>query len=318
MNITVLDARPLDDGDLDWEPLRALGQVTLHPGTRPEDIAARIDDADVIFTNKVPLRAAAFEAATRLKLVSVLATGYDIVDISAALTRGVTVCNVPAYSTASTTQTTIALLLELCHRAGAHSEAVHAGEWSRSPTFAFWKYPLLDLEGKTLLVVGTGAIGRRVAAVAEALGMKIIAARLPGREAASDDKWMRMPLDEALPLADVVSLHCPMTPQTRGLMSAERLAQLKKGALLINAARGPIIDENAVRAALDSGWLGGFAADVLASEPPPANHPLFGAPNCILTPHIAWATPDSRRRNLDISVQNLRAFLDGTPQNVVA
>lgn len=318
MNITVLDAKPLDDGDLDWTPLRAMGQVTLHPGTRPEELAARVADADVVYTNKVPLRADAFDAAPRLKLVSVLATGYDVVDIPAARARGVTVCNVPAYSTASTAQTTIALLLELCHRAGAHSDAVHAGEWSRSPTFSFWKHPLVDLEGKTLLIIGMGAIGRRVAAVAGAFGMRIIAAQLPGREAGADEAFARLPLDEALPLADVVSLHCPMTPQTRGLIDAARLARFKTGALLVNAARGPIVDDVAVRAALESGRLSGFAADVLSSEPPPADHPLFGAPNCILTPHIAWATPDSRRRNLEISVQNLRVFLQGTPQNVVS
>ncbi|MBC8139377.1 MAG: D-2-hydroxyacid dehydrogenase [Fibrella sp.] len=318
MQITVLDAKPLDDGDLDWAPLRAMGQVTLHSGTSTEELAARIGDADVLYTNKVPLRATVFDAAPRLKLISVLATGYDIIDISAARAHGVTVCNVPAYSTASTAQTTIALLLELCHRAGAHSDAVHAGEWSRSPTFSFWKHPLTDLGGKTLLIVGLGAIGRRVATIAGALGMKIIAAQLPGREAAAHSEFARLPLDEALPVADVVSLHCPMTPQTRGLIDAERLAKFRTGALLINAARGPIVDDLAVRAALETGRLAGFAADVLASEPPPADHPLFGAPNCILTPHIAWATPDSRRRNLEISVQNLRAFLDGTPQNVVS
>ena len=318
MKIIILDAKPLDDGDLDWAPLRAMGQVTLYPGTSPEELAARIADADVVYTNKVPVRAAAFDAAPQLKLVSVLATGYDIIDVPVARAHGVTVCNVPAYSTASTAQTTIALLLELCHRAGAHSDAVHAGEWSRSPTFSFWKHPLTDLEGKNLLIIGMGAIGRRVATIAGALGMQVIAAQLPGREAAPDKKLLRLPLDEALPIADVVSIHCPMTPQTRGLIDAARLARFKTGALLINAARGPIVDDIAVRAALETGRLSGFAADVLASEPPPVDHPLFGAPNCILTPHIAWATPDSRRRNLEISVQNLRTFLEGTPQNVVS
>ncbi len=318
MKITVLDATPLDDGDLDWAPLRALGDVTLHAWTRPEELAARVADAEVVYTNKVPFPAAGFEAAPNLKLVSVLATGYDVIDIEAARAKGVTVCNVPAYSSASTAQTTIALLLELCHRAGAHSDAVHGGEWSQSQTPTFWKHPLRDLDGKTLLVVGMGAIGSRVATVAVALGMKIIAAQLPGREAKANDEWPRLPLDEAIPLADVVSLHCPLTPQTRGLIDAARLAQMKPGALLLNAARGPIVDDLAVRSALESGHLAGFGADVLSKEPPPADHPLFGAPNCILTPHIAWATPDSRRRNLEISVANLRAFLDGTPQNVVS
>ncbi|MBW3637624.1 MAG: D-2-hydroxyacid dehydrogenase [Armatimonadetes bacterium] len=316
--IVVLDARPADVGDMDWSPLRALGELTLHPNTAPDELAARLQSADIVLTNKVALPASAFEAAPNLGLVSVLATGYDVIDLEAARRAGVTVCNVPAYSTASTAQTTVALLLELTQHAGAHDTAVKAGDWTRSPSFSFWNFPLTELDGKTLLVVGLGAIGGRVAAVCEALGMKIIAAQLPGRRSKSDSPYPRLPLDEALPRADVVSLHCPATPETRGLVNGEFLSQLKPSAFLINTARGVLIDEIAVAEALQSGKLAGFAADVLSVEPPPADNPLLSAPNCILTPHIAWASTESRRRLLDVSAKNIEAFLDGRAQNVVS
>ncbi len=297
---------------------RALGELTLHPNTAPDEVAARIQSADIVLTNKVPLPASAFEAAPNLRLVSVLATGYDVIDLEAARRAGVTVCNVPAYSTASTAQTTVALLLELTQHAGAHDAAVKAGDWTRSPSFSFWNFPLTELDGKTLVVIGLGSIGGRVAAVCEALGMKIVAAQLPGRQPKGDSPSPRLPLDEALPLADVVSLHCPATPETRGLVNAEFLAKLKPSAFLLNTARGVLIDENAVAEALRNGKLAGFAADVLSVEPPPADNPLLTAPNCILTPHIAWASTESRRRLLDISAGNVAAFLDGTAQNVVS
>lgn len=316
--IVVLDARPADVGDMDWSSLHALGELTLHEHTALAEVAARIQDADIVLTNKVALPASAFEAAPNLGLVSVLATGYDVIDLKAARRAGVTVCNVPAYSTASTAQTAVALLLELTQHVGAHDVAVKAGDWTRSPWFAFWNFPLTELDGKTLVVIGLGSIGGRVASICEALGMKIIAAHLPGRQSKSDSPYPRLPLDEALPLADVVSLHCPATPETRGLVNAGFLAKLKSSAFLLNTSRGVLIDESAVAHALKNGKLAGFAADVLSVEPPPADNPLLSAPNCILTPHIAWASTESRRRLLDVSAKNLRAFLEGKPQNVVS
>ena len=316
--IVVLDARPADMGDMDWSPLRALGELTLHPNTAPDEVAARIAQAHIVLTNKVKLPASAFEAAPALQLVSVLATGYDGIDLEAARRAGVTVCNVPAYSTASTAQTAVALLLELTQHAGAHDGAVKAGDWTRSPAFAFWNFPLCELDGKTLVIIGLGSIGQRVAAVCEALGMKIVVGALAGRESKSDSLYPRLPLDDALPLADVVSLHCPATPETRGLVDAEFLGKMKPSAFLINTSRGVVLDESAVANALKNGKLAGFAADVLSVEPPPADNPLLSAPNTILTPHIAWASTESRRRLLSVSAENVRAFLDGNAQNVVS
>ena len=316
--IVVLDARPADVGDMDWSPLRELGELTLYENTAPDEVAARLSGANVVLTNKVKLPATAFEAAPDLQLVSVLATGYDVIDIEAARGAGVTVCNVPAYSSASTAQTAVALLLELTHHAGAHDAAVKNGDWTKSPSFAFWNYPLTELDGKTLVIVGMGSIGQRVAAACAALGMKIIAAQLPGRHSKGESPYPRLPLEAALPLADVVSLHCPATPETKGLVDAEFLAKLKSSAFLINTSRGVVLDEGAVAAALKNGTLAGLAADVLSVEPPPADNPLLSAPNSILTPHIAWASTESRTRLLDVSAKNVVAFLDGAPQNVVS
>lgn len=321
MKIVVLETSPFDaDGILDWSPLRAFGEVTLHPRTRPEEAAARVAGADVVYTNKVPLGATELDAAgPNLKLVSVLATGYDVVDVAAARGRGVTVCNVPGYSTPSTAQTAVALLLELCHRVGEHAAAVRTGEWQRTGIWSFWHAAPTELDGKTLAVVGMGQVGRRVAAIAAALGMEVVGAALPGREgAAGDSPYPRLPLEEALAHADAVSLHCPLTPATRGLIDAERLARMRPGALLVNTSRGPLVDEAAVADALRSGRLGGYAADVLSTEPPADDNPLLTAPNCVVTPHFAWASRESRTRLLAESVENLRAFLAGSPRNVVS
>lgn len=317
MKIVILDARPMDAGDLDWTPLRALGDLTLHGQSAPDAVNERIAEADIVYTNKVRLPADAFAAAPRLKLVSVLATGYDVIDLAAARQRGVTVCNVPGYAAPSVAQTTIALLLELANRVGAHAEAVAAGAWTEGGIWSFWRFPLVELAGKTLVVVGLGAIGGKVAGIARALGMEVVAAELPGRSA-SGGPFPRVPLDEALPRADVISLHCPLTPETRHLIDADRLARLKPTAFLVNTARGALVDEAALAAALRAGRLAGYAADVLSVEPPPSDNPVLSAPNCLLTPHFAWASREARQRLLDASVENLRAFLAGRPQNVVA
>jgi glycerate dehydrogenase len=316
--IVVLDSHPTDVGDMDWSPLQKMGDLTLYENSSPAEVNARIGEADIVLTNKVKLPASSFKAAKTLRLVSVLATGYDVIDLEAARQRGVTVCNVPAYSTASTAQTTIALLLELTHHAGAHDAAVKSGDWTRSSAFSFWNFPLTELDGKTLVVVGLGLIGQRVAAICEAMGMTVLAAQLPGRNTTGDSPYPRLPLDEALPRADVVSLHCPATPQTRGLVNTDFLAKMKPSAFLLNTSRGVVVDEAAIARALHNGQLAGFAADVLSTEPPPADNPLLSAPNTVLTPHIAWASTEARRRLLHISVANVRAFLEGKPQNVVS
>ena len=319
MKIVILDSRPMDAGDLDWTPLRALAPdgLVLHEQTAPGQVVERIVGADVVCTNKAPLDAAAFAvAAPRLRLVSVLATGYNVIDLGAARDHGVTVCNVPGYSTASVTQATIGLLLELAHGVGHHAERVRGGAWQRAGVWSFSDCPLVELDGKTLVIVGLGAIGRRVARVAEALGTTVFAARLPGRDDSHGDDVPRLPLDEALARADAVTLHCPLTPDTHGLMSAERLARMKPSAFLVNTARGPLVDEGAVADALRAGRLAGYAADVLSEEPPDGGSPLFHAPRCLITPHLGWATRESRRRLLDATVANVRAFLAGAPQNV--
>ncbi|MBV9868072.1 MAG: D-2-hydroxyacid dehydrogenase [Abitibacteriaceae bacterium] len=314
----VLDSLPLNPGDLDWTPLRELGDLTLFENTSPAEVAERVRDADVVYTNKVRVRADALGAASNLKLVSVLATGYDIIDLDAARQQGVTVCNVPAYGTNSVAQTTIALLLELTHHAGAHDAAIRDGQWQRAGFFSFWNYPLVELADKTLLIVGMGAIGSKVAQIATALGMKVSAAQLPGRTASGQAAYPRVPLQEALPQADVISLHTPLTPETRALINAERLSQMKQTALLLNTARGLLVDEAALAEALRDGRIAGYAADVLSTEPPASDNPLFNAPHCNLTPHLSWASFESRQRLMNASVENLRAFLLGKPQNVVS
>ena len=315
MNIVVLDGMPLNPGDLDWAPLRELGTVTVHERTAPDQVAERIASADAVFTNKVKLTAEAIATATGLRFIGEMATGYDNIDVSAAVAQGITVSNVPSYSSAFTAQTAIALLLELAMRTGRHADLVKEGRWTSCPDFSFWEGPLVQLDGKTLLVVGLGTIGRKVAKAGTALGMEVIAASLPGRRPSSDAQ--HLPLDEALPISDVVTLHCPLTPETRGLISAERLKLFKPGARLVNTARGGLIDEAAVAQALKSGHLAGFAADVLSSEPPAASSPLLTAPNTIITPHLGWASPEARTSLLAVSAANLKAFIAGDPQNVL-
>lgn len=316
MKIIVLDGTPLNPGDLSWDALKVLGEVTVHQRTAPDEVAERIADAEIVLTNKVKLGAEHFANAPNLKYVGEMATGFDNIDVKAARENEIAVCNVPSYSANFTAQTAIALLLELCHHIGSHADDVAAGAWANSPDFSFWNKPLIDLEGKTLVILGMGTIGRRVAKIGDVLGMRVIAAQSPGRDYDSDS--MHIPLSDALPQADVVSLHCPLKPETRALVNAEFLRQMKASALLINTARGAIIDEAALAHALEQGTIAGFAADVLSAEPPPANNPLLGAKNALVTPHIGWASIEARARCLQTSVENLRAYLDGKPQNVVS
>ncbi len=316
MKIIVLDGTPLNPGDLNWDALQRLGDVTIYERTAPDEVASRIQDSQIVLTNKVKLNAEHFAGAPNLKYIGEMATGFDNIDVKAARENGVTVCNVPSYSANFTAQTAIALLLELCHHVGSHAAAVADGEWAKSPDFSFWNRPLIDLENKTLVILGMGTIGRRVAKIGEALGMHVIAAQSPGRTYDADS--LHVPLNEALAQADVVSLHCPLKPETREMVNAEFLGKMKSSALLINTARGGVIDEAALATALQNGVIAGFAADVLCVEPPTDDNPLIGAPNAIITPHIGWASIEARRRCLETCVENLRAYLDGNPRNVVS
>lgn len=317
LKIVVLDGVPLNPGDLSWKTLEELGEVTIYDRTPVDQVSERIKEADVVFTNKVKLRAEHLESAPNLKFIGEMATGFDNIEVAAARAKGIPVSNVPSYSSGFTAQTAIALLLALCHRVEAHAQAVKAGDWVASPDFSFWKHPLVELDGKTLVVIGLGTIGCKVAKIAESLGMRVIAGQVPGRTYDSDSP--HLPLAQALPMADVVSLHCPLKPETRGMVNSEFLGQMKPSALLINTARGGVIDEAALAQALAEEKIAGFAGDVLSVEPPSADNPLLSVenPNCLITPHIGWASPEARARCLETCVANLKAFLAGEPQNVV-
>ena len=316
MNITVLDGHTLNPGDLHWDELQSLGPCEIFDRTAPDQILARAANAEIILTNKVILSRETINALPKLRYLGVLATGYNVVDAIAARERGIPVTNIPGYSTRSVAQLTFALLLELTHHTGHHDQTVRDGRWSHSVDFCYWDFPLLELDGLTLGVIGFGQIGREVAKIAQAFGLRILIH--------SRTKLAQLPagmsfvsLDELFSRADIISLHCPLTPDTSHLINSARLAQMKPSAFLINTSRGPLVDEAALADALNSGRLAGAALDVLSVEPPPATNPLLTAKNCLITPHLGWATRAARERLLQIAVANLRAFLAGHPQNVV-
>lgn len=314
LSLVVLDGHTLNPGDNPWDALAALGTLTLHERTPAIDVIARARGASIILTNKTPLPAAVIDALPDLRFIGVLATGYNVVDVAAARRRGIAVSNVPTYGTSTVAQHVFALILELCHHVGRHADSVRAGDWSTAPDFCYWKSPLLELEGRTLGLVGRGRIARRVAEIARAFGMRVLLASCSRPEG---DGGELAPLDELFATADIVSLHCALTPASTGLVNPARLARMKPGALLINTARGALIDEPALRASLESGHLGGAALDVLSVEPPPTNHLLLSAPRCLITPHMAWSGLDARKRLMDTTVANVRAFLSGQLINVV-
>lgn len=317
MKIVNLDGNALNPGDLSWEPFREFGDLSLYPRTEtPAQVIERIGDAEIILLNKVPITAEILAACPNLKLICVLATGYNVIDCTAARARGVTVCNVPDYGTAAVAQFTFALLLELCHRVGHHDHAVHQGKWCDCRNFCFWDTPQMELYGKTFGIIGFGRIGRAVGAIAKAMGMKVLAYNR-SRCAEGESIGEYAPLDEVLERADILSLHCPLTPATENLINRNTLAKMKDGAILLNTARGAVIDESAVKDALVSGKLRGAAVDVTRQEPPNADSPLLTAPNCIITPHMAWTALEARQRILDCTMDNIRAFLAGSPKNVV-
>lgn len=315
MKIVVLDGYTLNPGDLSWDALKALGEVTLHDRTPPGEVAARCADAEIIVTNKALVPREVIAALPKLRFIAVTATGFNIVDAVAAKERGIPVSNVPLYGTRAVAQFTIALLLELCHHVGAHADSVRAGDWVKSADWCYARFPLLELDGLTFGVVGWGRIGQATADIARAMGMKIIAASRSPKPPQDGVEFVAV--DEVFRRADVVSLHCPLTADTKSLVNAERLALMKPTAFLLNTSRGPLLDEAAVAAALNSGRLAAAGLDVLSSEPPKADNPLLTARNCLITPHQAWAAKAARARLMETTVANVRAFLAGQPENVV-
>lgn len=316
MHIVVLDGHTLNPGDLSWDELCALAPCDIHERTAQEQLHARAKYADILITNKAPLRRQHFAELPKLKYIGVTATGYNIVDSAAARERGIVVTNVPTYGTRSVAQMTFALLLELTQHAGLHSWRVREGAWSASVDWCFWERPLIELDGLTLGLVGFGRIGRAVAELAIAFGMNIqVTTRTP--PAALPPGVRVVALDELFRTSDVVSLHCPLTPETEKLVNAGRLALMKPTAFLLNTSRGPLIDEVALADALNHRRLAGAGLDVLSVEPPPASNPLLVAKNCLITPHIAWATRAARARLMQVAVENVRAFLACRPVNVV-
>lgn len=313
--IVVLDGFTLNPGDLGWSELKSLGRCEIYGRTPPSELLSRAAGADILLTNKTVLSDGNIRNLPRLKYIGVLATGTNVVDLAAARARGVPVTNVPTYGTKSVAQMTLALLLELAHHVGHHAQTVREGRWTQNADFCYWDFPLVELEGLTFGIVGFGRIGRAVADLAAAFGLRVLAA---DPVAGTVPTFVRLlELEPLLCESDIVSLHCPLTPQTDRLVNASRLALMKPTAFLLNTSRGPLVDEAALAHALNSGRLAGAALDVLAVEPPPADNPLLTAKNCLVTPHLAWATRAARSRLMQIAVQNVRAFLEGKPQNVV-
>ena len=319
MRIVVLDGYTENPGDLGWGKLSALGELTVYdrcaPG-EPAEVIRRIGDAEVVVTNKTPLAREVLDACPGIRFISVLATGYNVVDVAAAKEKGIPVSNVPAYGTAEVAQYSIALLLEVCHRIGHHDRTVKEGKWQSSADWCYWDYPLIGLAGKTIGIVGFGRIGRTEGRIAKALGMRVLAFDpLPdegGREIAE-----YVPLDELYARADVISLHCNLTKDNFEMIRAESIAKMKDGAILINNARGQLIREKDLADALNAGKLSAAALDVVSAEPIRGDNPLLKAKNCILTPHISWASKECRERIMDCTAENIRAFLAGAPANVV-
>lgn len=315
MNICVLDGHTLNPGDLSWDELKQLGPCEIHDRTPPAETTSHAAQAEIVLTNKTALGRTEIGALPKLKYIGVLATGTNVVDLTAARERGIPVTNVPAYGTRSVAQATFALLLELTNRVGHHAHRVRNGAWTNATDWCFWDFPLVELDGLTLGLVGFGRIGATVADIAHAFGMNVIAHNSSPKPAPPFVKFVD--LETLFHTSDVVSLHCPLTPKTERLVNTERLARMKPTAFLLNTSRGPLVDEAALAAALDSGQLAGAAVDVLSNEPPPANNPLLRARNCIITPHNAWGTHAARARLLHVAVDNVRAFLAGKPMNVV-
>lgn len=315
-SIVILDAFTANPGDQSWAGLEALAPLSTYDRSAPDEVVERARDASIVLTNKTVLNAATIAELPAARYIGVLATGVNVVDVAAAKGRGVVVTNVPAYGSPSVAQTVFALLLELTHRIGHHAAAVREGRWTVCPDFSFWDFPLVELAERTFGIMGYGQIGRTVAQIARGFGMKVIATRrdeAPGREGEVEFVAREILFREA----DVISLHCPLTPETQGIIDARRLAWMKPTAFLINTGRGPLVVERDLADALNAGRIAGAGLDVLSVEPPSADNPLLVAKNCLVTPHLGWATREARARLIAIATENVRAFLAGTPRNVV-
>jgi len=317
LKIVVLDGYTLNPGDLSWEGIERLGEVTVYDRTPAEKIDERIENAQIVFTNKTPLTQQTLEKAKSLKYIGVLATGFNVVDTITAKKLNIPVTNVPTYGTTAVAQFTFALLLEICHHVWAHNEEVKKGVWTNGPDFTFWNYPLIELAGKTMGIIGFGRIGQNTALVAQSLGMKVLTYDEYQNKALENDSLKYASLDELLTNSDVISLHCPLLESTQGMINKTTIAKMKPGVIILNASRGPLIVEEDLAAALNSGRVAAAAVDVASTEPIKMDNPLMTAKNCIITPHIAWAPKESRARLMNIAVENLQAFLKGEPVNVV-
>jgi len=324
MEIVVLDGYTTNPGDQSWKPVRRLGELTVYDRTPESEIRPRAEGAEVLLTNKTPLRGDLLSDLEDLQLISVLATGYDNVDIRAARELGVPVANIPEYATDSVVEHTFALILELFHAVGMHGRDVRRGEWSKSPDFSFWNTQLRELSGKTIGIVGFGRIGRRVGRVASAFGMRVLGSTRNSEPSPDFGSFEHVETDEIFERADVVSLHCPLTDETEGLVGREALEAMKCDAVLVNTSRGEVVDEEALVEALESSAtvgepdvIAGAALDVVSEEPIPAGHPLLEAPNCLMTPHNAWASVEARERLIETTAENIEAFASGAPVNVV-
>ena len=318
MKIVILDGYTENPGDLSWEALARFGELCVYDRSPDDDaeIARRIGDAEIVLTNKCPIRRAVMDACPQLRYISVLATGYNIVDVACAREKGIPVSNVPTYGTAAVGQFAIALLLEICHHVAHHSEAVHEGRWASNPDWCFWDYPLIELAGKTMGIIGFGRIGQTTGRIAKAMGMTVLATGSRESEAGRAIADY-VTLDELLERSDVVVLHCPLFPSTQGIINRETIAKMKDGVILINNSRGPLVVEQDLADALNSGKIYAAGLDVVSTEPIRDDNPLLTARNCFITPHISWAPKESRERIMSITAENLRAFLEGAPVNLV-
>jgi glycerate dehydrogenase len=317
MKLVVLDGYTLNPGDLNWEGIKKFGNLEVHDRTAESLIVERCKGAEIIFTNKTPLRESVLSQLPDLKYIGVLATGYNVVDVDYAKTRGIAVANVPGYGTASVVQMTFALLLELCQHVQSHSDSVRQGDWAASPDFCYWNYPLIELEGKSIGIIGFGSIGQKVADIATAFGMNIIGFSRTRSDQSHRKNFKWAELNDLLKESDVVSVHCPLFPETQGIINKGSLRLMKRTAFFLNTSRGPLMVDQDLADALNEGIIAGAGIDVLSVEPPSANNPLFKAKNCLITPHIAWATKEARSRLMGIAENNLSSFLNQKPINIV-
>ena len=322
MKAVVLDGYTLNPGDLSWDGLKELCDLTVYDRTSYSisglsKIVERVGDAEIVFTNKTPLTEEAIAQMPNLKFIGVLATGYNVVDIEAAKRRGIIVTNIPTYGTAAVAQMAIAMLLEVCHHIGAHGEAVQKGDWTNHADWCFWNYPLIELAGKTIGIIGFGRIGQSVGKIAQALGMNILATDSYKIKELECETLQYVEVDELLAKSDVISLHCPLMASTQGIINKNTIAKMKDGVIIINNSRGTLVVEKELAEALNSGKVAGAALDVVSTEPIKADNPLLHAANCIITPHISWAPKESRERLLNIAIDNLKKFIAGHPINAV-